>query len=218
VEDTARIESAVCAARSSGDWLRGIRRDLAGVGPREAREVLDTVTRLRDEHLGLVDLLSREGPVAVVPTAKRLVGVAKERREALAGRHAAEMVALEEAYGVEGPRGWPPGVKARLEKRFERIARAEEQRMLRLTLDDLAGQLRDLVAVAAGAGGDALINTDRVGALERDALRLHPVDLLAALDAVRECRAALDRNGAPELQIERLLLSIATSLYVRSAA
>ena len=217
-DDVARIESAVCAARSSGDWLRGLRRDLAGVGPREAREVLDTVTRLRDEHLGLVDLLAREGPGAVVPTAKRLVGVAKERREALADRHAAELVALEEAYGVEGPRGWPPGVKGRIEKRFERIARAEEQRTLRLTLDDLAGHLRDLVAVASGAGTDALINTDRVAALQRDAVRLHPVDLLAALDAVRVCRAALDRNGAPELQLERLLLSIATSLYVRSAA
>jgi len=217
-EDFTRIESAVCAARSSGDWLRGLRRDLAGVGPREAREVLDTVARLRGEHLGLVDLLAREGPGAVVPTAKRLVGVAKERREALADRHAAEMVALEEAYGVEGPRGWPPGVKPRIEKRFERIARAEEQRTLRLTLDDLAGHLRDLVAVTAGAGVDALINSDRVEALQRDALRLHPVDLLASLDAVRDCRAALDRNGAPELQLERLLLSIATSLYVRSAA
>lgn len=217
-EDVARIESAVCAARSSGDWLRGMRRDLTGVGPREAREALDTVACLRDEHLGLVDLLAREGPGAVVPTAKRLVGVAKERREALADRHAAEMAALEEAYGVEGPRGWPPGVKARIEKRFERIARAEEQRTLRLTLDDLGGHLRDLVAVTAGADGDALINADRVEALQRDALRLHPVDLLAALDAVRECRASLDRNGAPELQLERLLLSIATSLYVRSAA
>jgi len=217
-EDVARIEAAVCAARSSGEWLRGMRRDLAGVGPREAREVLDVIARLRGEHLGLVDLLAREGPGAVVPAAKRLVGVAKERREALADRHAAELVALEEAYGVEGPRGWPPGVKARIEKRFERIARAEEQRTLRLTLDDLAGHLRDLVAVTAGAGTDALINTDRVDALQRDALRLHPVDLLAALDAVRDCRAALDRNGAPELQLERLLLSIATSLYVRSAA
>ena len=217
-EDVARIESAVCAARSSGDWLRGMRRDLTGVCPREAREVLDSVARLRDEHLGLVDLLAREGPGAVVPTAKRLVGVAKERREALADRHAAEMAALEEAYGVEGPRGWPPGVKARIEKRFERIARAEEQRTLRLALDDLGGHLRDLVAVTAGAGAGALINADRVEALQRDALRLHPVDLLAALDAVRECRASLDRNGAPELQLERLLLSIATSLYVRSAA
>ena len=217
-DDQARIEAAVCAARSSGEWLRGLRRDLAGVGPREARDVLDTVRRLRAEHLAIVDVLGREGPGAVVPTAKRLVAVAKERREALADRHAAEMSALEEAYGVEGPRGWPPGVKARIEKRFERIARAEEQRMLRLTLDDLAGQLRDLVAVASGAGPEALINTDAVEGLRRDALRLHPTDLLAALEAVAACRSALDRNGAPELQLERLLLSIATSLYVRSAA
>jgi DNA polymerase-3 subunit delta' len=217
-DDEARIESAVCAARSSGEWLRGLRRDLAGVGPREAREVLDTVRRLRADHLAIVDVLGREGPGAVVPTAKRLVAVAKERREALAERHAAEMSALEEAYGVEGPRGWPPGVKARIEKRFERIARAEEQRMLRLALDDLAGHLRDMVAVVSGAGVDALINSDEVESLRRDAPRLHPADLLAAIAAVGECRSALDRNGAPELQLERLLLGVATSLYVRSAA
>ena len=217
-DDTARIEAAVCAARSSGEWLRGLRRDLAGVGPRDAREVLDTLGRLRAEHLAIVDLLGREGPGAVVPTAKRLVAVAKERREALADRHAGEMAALEEAYGVEGPRGWPPGVKARIEKRFERIARAEEQRTLRLTLDDLAGYLRDLVAITAGAGVDALVNSDAVEELRRDAHRLHPADLLAAMGAVAECRAALDRNGAPELQLERLLLGIATSLYVRGAA
>ncbi len=216
--DVARIESAVCAARSSGEWLRSMRRDVTGAGPREVREALDAVRSLREGHLAIVDVLASEGPGAVVPTAKRLVAVAKQRREALADRHATEMSALEEAYGVEGPRGWPPGVKARIEKRFERIARAEEQRTLRLTLDDLAGYLRDLVAVASGAGADGLINSDAVEALRRDATRLHPTDLLAALEAVASCRAALDRNGAPELQLERLLLAIATSLYVRSAA
>jgi len=216
--DLGRIESAVCAARSSGEWLRGLRRDLAGVGPREAREALDGVRRLREEHLAIIDVLAREGPGAVVPMSKRLVAVAKERREALAERHAVEMGALEDAYGVEGPRGWPPGVKARIEKRFERIARAEEQRMLRLTLDDLAGYLRDLIAVASGAGAEALVNSDALDALRRDVPRLHPSDLLSALRAVADCRGALDRNGAAELQLERLLLAIATSLYARSAA
>ena len=217
-DDEVRIASAVCSARSSGEWLRGLRRDLADVGAREAREVLDAARLLRLEHLAVVDVLASEGPGAVVPTAKRIVARAKERREALAERHAAEMATLEDAYGVEGPRGWPPGVKARIEKRFERIARAEEQRTLRLALDDLAAYLRDLVAVASGAGDAALINADVLDALRRDAGRLHPVDLLAALEAVGECRAALDRNGASELQLERLLLGIATSLYVRSAA
>lgn len=217
-EDAARIASAVCAARSSGSWLRGLRRDLSDVGAREAREVLDAARALRLEHLSTVDILATQGPGAVVPTAKRIVARAKERRERLADRHAEELVALEEAYGVEGTRGWPPGVKARIEKRLERIARAEEQRTLRLALDDLASHLRDLVAVRAGAGEEALINSDVRDQLQRDASLLHPVDLLAALDAVGECRAALDRNGAPELQLERLLLGIATSLYVRGAA
>ena len=216
-DDAARIESAVCAARSSADWLRGMRRDLAGTGPRECREALDTVARLRGEHLGLVDVLAQDGPGSVVPTVKRIVGVAKARREALADRQALEMTALEEAYGVEGPRGWPPGVKTRIEKRFERIARAEEQRMLRLTLDDLAGYLRDLIAVNSGASVEALINADATASLARDAMRLHPADLLAAIAAVNTCREALARNGAPELQFERLLLAIATSLYVRGA-
>jgi DNA polymerase III subunit delta' len=217
--DAARVEAAVCAARSGRDWLRGLRRDLAAAPDVAAvRDVLDTVATLRQRHLAILDELARGGPGTVVPTAKALVGVAKQRREQLAQRHTEELVALEEAYGVEGSRGWPPGVKARVEKRFERIARAEEQRTLRLLLDDLAGQLRDLIAVSAGAGSEALINTDAVPELRRDAALLHRDDLLAALSAVADCRRALDRNGAPELHLERLLLSIATSLYVRSAA
>lgn len=216
--DADRIEAAVSAARSSGEWLRGLRRDLADADPRDAREVLDTVRALRQQHLDLVDVLAHGGPGAVVPTAKRLVASAKTRREQLAERHAVELAALEEAYGVEGNRGWPPGVKARVEKRFERIARAEEQRTLRLVLDDLAGHLRDLLAVAAGAGPDALISPDAVDALRRDVGRLHRSDVLAALEGIATCRGALERNGAAELQLERLLLGLATSLYVRRAA
>jgi DNA polymerase-3 subunit delta' len=217
--DAARVEGAVCAARSGRDWLRGLRRDLAAADSAgDARAVLDEVIGLRQRHLAVLGELARGGPGVVVPTAKALVAVAKQRREQLATRHSEELAALEEAYGVEGSRGWPPGIKARVEKRFERIARAEEQRTLGLLLDDLAGYLRDLVAVAVGAHDDALINADARTSLARDVTLLHRDDLLAALGAVSDCRQALARNGAPELHLERLLLSIATSLYVRSAA
>jgi DNA polymerase-3 subunit delta' len=180
--------------------------------------VLDDLRAVRDQSLGLVDSLAVGGPGSVVPIARGLVGLAKQRRERLAEQHALELERLEEAYGVEGPRGWPPGVRTRVEKRFERIAKAEEQRTLRLMLDDLAGYLRDLVALAVGVEGAALINSDAQAALRRDAGRLHRDDLLAAVASVGACREALARNGAPELQFERLLLAIATSLYVRDAA
>ena len=217
-DDHRRVEAAVSAARSARDWLRGLRRDLADVTPDGAREVLDAVDAARREHLGLLRLLAEGGPAAVVPTSRGIVAAAKAQREQLAARHVAEFGALEEAYGVEGPRGWPPGVRARLEKRFERIERAEEQRALRRTLDDLAALLRDLIAVGAGADRAALVHADLVEQLTRDVDLLTPPDLLEALVAVARCREALDRNGAPELHVERLLLALATALYLRRAA
>ena len=217
-DDRRRVAAAVAGARASRDRLRALRRDLATADPALARAVLDEVEAARRPHLELLGELARGGPGVVVPTAKRLVAAARARREALAERHAAERDALEEAYGVEGSRGWPPGVRARLDKRFERIERAEEQRALRILLDDLAAHLRDLLALAAGADASALIDDDVVDLLGRDAGLLHPGDLIEALEAVARCRAALDRNGAPELHLERLLLAVSVALYVRAAA
>jgi DNA polymerase-3 subunit delta' len=225
--DRRRVVAAVAGARASRDRLRALRRDLAGagplgptgvVGPDVVRAVLDEVEAARRPNLELLAELARGGPGAVVPTAKRLVAAARARRDALAERHAAEREALEAAFGVEGSQGWPAGVRARLDKRFERIERAEEQRALRILLDDLAAHLRDLLALASGAGPDALVADDAQDLLARDAGLLAPPDLLEALAAVGRCRAALDRNGAPELHLERLLLAVSVALYVRAAA
>jgi DNA polymerase III subunit delta' len=124
------------------------------------------------------------------------------------------MAALEEAYGVDGnPRAWPPGVKQRLTRRYERLERQEQRRALDLLLDDLASYLRDLLAIQAGAGADHLVNVDHESSLRRDALRLPAPAAVAGLRAIARCREALDRNGSPELQLERLLLAIALPLY-----
>jgi hypothetical protein len=120
--------------------------------------------------------------------------VGRSRIAPVKERHQAELARLEEAFGVEGNRGWPPGVKQRLTKRFERLERQEQRRALDLLLDDLASYLRDLLAVQAGGPRRAdLVNLDHEAAMRRDAERL------PAADASRRCRrspAAARRSTA----------------------
>lgn len=175
------------------------------------------VAAARWQHLSLLDRLAVGGPGQVVPAAKELVGWAKSRIAPLKEQHQAELARLEEAYGVEGGRGWPPGVKQRLTKRFERLERQEQRRALDLVLDNVASYLRDLLAVQAGADASGIVNLDHLESLRRDAARLPAADAVAGLAAVERCRQALDRNGAPELQLERLIMAIALPLY-RAAA
>lgn len=184
--------------------------------PQRVADLADAdIAASRERHLGLVAHLTEVGPGVVVPLAKELVAWAKGRSEPLAAANAAELERLEEAFGVENGRGWPPGVKQRLTKRFERAERAEQQRALGILLDDLGSWCRDLVAVAAGAGADALVNVDHVEALRRDALVVDAAMALGWLDGVVRCRAALARNGAPELHLERLLMAIAVTIYAK---
>lgn len=187
--------------------------------PERMRDLADPVIALqRDVNLGIVDRLATGGPGLVVPVAKELNTWAKGRVEPLKAKHKAEFKDLEEAFGVDGPRGgWPPKVRSRLTKRFERLERQEHRRALDLLLDDLASYLRDLLALQAGGDPAQLVNIDHEPALRRDALRLPPVDAIAGLTAIARCRDALDRNGNPELQLERVLLALALSLY-RAAA
>jgi DNA polymerase-3 subunit delta' len=182
--------------------------------PDRLRDLADPeLARARWDHLAIVDQLAERGPGAVVPMAKELVAWAKSRSKALKSVHAAEMEGLEAAYGVDNGQGWPPGVRARLTKRFERLERQEQRRALDMLLGDVASYLRDLLAVTAGAPEATIVNLDHLGALQRDAVRLQLTDVIAGLAAIERCREALDRNGAPELQIERLLLALSLPLY-----
>lgn len=182
--------------------------------PDRLRDLADPeLAQARWDHLAIVDALAERGPGAVVPMAKELVTWARSRSKALKEAHAAEMERLEEAYGVENNQGWPAGVRQRLTKRFERLERQEVRRALDLLLDDLASYLRDLVAVKAGAPETTVVNIDHLSSLRRDATRLEMADLVAGLGAIDRCREALDRNGAPELQVERLLLALSLPLY-----
>jgi DNA polymerase III subunit delta' len=186
--------------------------------PGRLRDLADPeVAGARRDHLALLDRLAVGGPGEVTPAAKEQVAWARSRIAPVKERHQEELQRLEEAFGVDGNRGWPPGVKQRLTKRFERLERQEQRRALDLLLDDLASYLRDLLAAQAGARSEALVNLDHEAAIRRDALRLPAPAVVGGLQAVARCREALDRNGNPELQLERLLLALALPLYRASA-
>lgn len=163
------------------------------------------VEAARSDHLALVGRLLEQGTRTVVPSAKAIDRWAKGRAKTREAVNAAELTRLEEAFGGE----WPAGIKTRLGKRFKRLEREEQQRALRLVLDDLASYLRDLLAVEAGA---PIVNTDQRASLERDARRVTVGGLLQGLHAVAECLEALELNGNPELHLERLLLRLGACL------
>lgn len=178
----------------------------------EQRRVL-SAAGARQRALGLITRLLREGPGSVVGEAEAVSAWAKARTDVRAQRNAVELDRLEEAFGGE----WPPGVKGRYEKRFDRLERLERQRALELFLDDLGSYLRDLIAVSAGADRDAVVNVDEFERLRGDAEDV-PVEVaVAGLEAIAECRDALERNGQPDLQLERLLLRLGVAVYRATA-
>lgn len=188
--------------------------------PTRLDDLLDPdVADARTRHLGLLDRLATGGPGQVVPAAKDVVTWAKSRVAPLKARHTARFEELERDFGVdERGRGWPPGLRNRILKRHERLERFEQRRALGLALDDVGSYLRDLLAVQAGADDGVLVNLDHQAELRRDAARLPAADAVIGLQAVARCREALDRNGNPDLQLERLLMTLALPLYRTSAA
>lgn len=197
----------------SDDVREAVVRASLGSPQRLADLIEPDVAEARRRHLAVVDRLAEKGPGQAVPIAREVTGWAKERTTALRRKHTGEWAELEEAYGVESNKGWPPGVRARLTRRFERLERQERHRALSFALDDLSSYLRDLLASASGGEHATLVNVDHVDAVRRDAARLPPAAVLEGLRAVEECRDALARNGSPELQLERLLLRLALALY-----
>jgi DNA polymerase III subunit delta' len=187
--------------------------------PQRLHDLADPdIAAARERHLDVIDRLATGGPGVVVPLAKELASWAKGRSASVKERNSAELQELEAQFGVEGSRGWPPGVKTRIAKRHERLERSEQRRALGIVLDDIASYLRDLLAVHAGTGSEGLVNPDHEVALRRDVARLPAPEVVQALRAVATCRDALERNGAPELHLERLLMGTALSVYAAAAA
>lgn len=200
------------------DRIEAFARVALGSPDRLATLAEEGVAEARAEHLAILDRLATGGPGQVIPTAKALTGWAKSRVAPLKERHADELARLEEEFGVDARgKGWPPGMKAQIQRRHDRQQRGEQRRALGMVLDHLATYLRDLLVVGSGGDADALVNIDHADELARDARRLPAAAIVEGLQAVERCRSALERNGNPDLQLERLLLAMALPIYAHAA-
>jgi DNA polymerase-3 subunit delta' len=187
---------------------------LSGGSPERLRELADgELFSLRGQAVMLLERLHASGPVAAFEDAKTLVAAAKQAVSRVKDANAAERGALEEAYGVEGRHGFPPGVLTRLNRTHERRERAAQRHALQFFLTQLHSYLRDVSLVRLGIDVSAVLNRDCVAQLQADAARLGDDDVQDAVAALARCEDALRANGAPEVHVERLFLVLALLLY-----
>ena len=211
----------------TGDEAASLARVATG-SPRRLRELGSPArSAARDANLDVLRRLVEEGPHVVDELARDVLKAGRAAEKEHKQHQAAELDALPDQYGVDRIGEVPKGVATALKERHKRELRSIRDDALQLFLDDLGGWLRD-VSVLVGRGGgaalhgpqgmDGIVNRDRPDELRRDADRFALPDLLEAIGAVERCRLSLERNGNPELQVTRLLLTLAGPAWEASRA
>ncbi|QCQ16702.1 DNA polymerase III subunit delta' [Microbacterium sp. RG1] len=171
----------------------------------------DDARRRRDETLR--SALAVRGVGDAVDAAARIVQVATDDAKALTvERDEAERASLLRTVGLAEGAAVPPAVRSQLN------ALADEQkrratRSLRDGIDrvltDLQSLFRDVVMVQFGRT-DGLINTELSDDLHALAAAWEPARTLLVLDEIALTRRNLERNAAPALALESLLVAVAT--------
>jgi DNA polymerase-3 subunit delta' len=176
----------------------------------------------RDEEARLVRKAVLDIPLSLVSlaacldAAAELVGAAKEESDAaVAALDGAETEAVKASLGV-GARG--PGVAAATRgagqlKELEKRQKSRATRLGRDSLDralvDLAGLYRDALVLAAGRGqADSLNHPDRRADAEGLARLVGAEGALRRIDAILDCRLALEQNVKPQIAVEALTVAL----------
>jgi DNA polymerase-3 subunit delta' len=153
---------------------------------------------------------------ACLDAADDLVGAAKEEADvAAAGLDGAETEAVKASLGV-GARG--PGVAAASRgagvlKELEKRQKSRATRLGRDSLDralvDLAGLYRDALVLDSAAGDPpTLLHPDRRADAEELARRIGAEGALRRIDALLDCRTALEQNVKPQIALEALTVAL----------
>lgn len=180
----------------------------------EDRRVVLVRDRGRALHLAVIDHFHTYGPGTVSTWVSTIIARGEGRKRAVAAQHETTMSQLEEDFGVTTGRGWPSGMKARVEKGYRRVEREAQQEAVMECLDDLGSLLRDVLVIHGGGGNDALVNVDHADDIRRDAAHLGSREAIEGLADMAWARQAMTEfNGAPNLQLEKLLLPIAVGVY-----
>ncbi|MEE6388410.1 MULTISPECIES: DNA polymerase III subunit delta' [Microbacterium] len=169
----------------------------------------DAARRRRDETLRAV--IGVRGVNDAVEVAGRIIQAATEDAKALtAERDAAERAALLRTVGVAEGQAVPPALRAQVSA-LEDDQKKRATRSLRDGIDrvltDLQSLFRDVVMVQYGRGDD-LINRELHTEVAGLAAAWSVERTLVVLDHLAETREALERNVAPLLALESLLVTV----------
>jgi DNA polymerase III subunit delta' len=189
-------------------WAASVAGGHVGRARRLARDPAARVHR--EQVLGLPLRVRNLGDAFAV--AGDLVRDAKaEASELSESRDAAERAELGVAMGAggtgKGVAAAARGAKA-AERDLERQQKSRNTRTQRDALDralvDLAGFFRDTLVVGSGAQVP-LTHPDREADVRRAATDWSPESVLRRLEAVLDCRAALEENVKPEIAVEAMM-------------
>ena len=208
VDDVARLISA----------RTGIDPAIAEQAARHAQRHIGMAQRLatdedarrrRDESLRAV--LAARGVSDAVEVAGRIIQTATDDAKALtAERDAAERAALLRTVGVAEGQAVPQAVRAQVSA-LEDDQRKRATRSLRDGIDrvltDLQSMFRDVMMLQHGRGDD-LINRELSTELAGLAAAWPTERTLVVLDAIADTRESLERNVAPLLALESLLVTV----------
>ncbi|MFB7993837.1 DNA polymerase III subunit delta' [Streptomyces sp. NPDC056002] len=173
---------------------------------------LATDARARARRAAVLKLPLRIDDIGgCLKAAQELIDTAAEDTKQLAEEvEAKETEELKAALGGQSgsrmPRG-TAGAMKELEDRQKRRRTRTQRDSLDLALTDLTGFYRDVLALQLGSRV-ALANTDAQDTLERLARGASPEATLRRIEAIAECRDALDRNVAPLLAVEAMTMAL----------
>ncbi|WP_194948717.1 DNA polymerase III subunit delta' [Actinomyces trachealis] len=197
--DGADPEFAARAARASQSHI-GLARHLAldeGAWERRRRLLLSPVSlrSVGDAVLAAADLVDNAEAESKATTAER---DARERSELL------------RALGIETDAKVPPAIRAQvrqLEEDQKRRAKRARTDVLDRAMIDLLSFYRDVLVTQMGADVER-VNVDLSDTVDQVAHSTTPVQSLARIAAIEECRERLRTSAAPLLALEALMVQL----------